>query len=221
METLKSLLNFSHVKTHQEVLAHARKISEELLLNWKIKSLTGSLHTFEGLEFYLTIPHVLEDDVDNKGASHKRKEQLTSARFYVHTKSKGDRWSLPIFNRHGVDITCGNSDLGIYAGILIRHLGGKNHRDGSGRALRVLLRGDDGFLPITRKKAPQHFGWSETEKEILQKLNGAHIFNNATGIALIRSARDSSDLKIVEKKRVGIDKTKYADELLRFCVSFK
>ncbi|AGH95091.1 hypothetical protein [Pseudobdellovibrio exovorus] len=221
MSTLKALLSFSHVRTHQEALVHARTIAEELLLNWKIKSACGSLHTFEGLEFYLSIPHVLEDDVDNAGASHKRKEQLTSSRFYVHTKSKGDRWSLPIFNRHGVDITCGNPDLGIYAGILIRHIGGKNHQDGSGRALRVLLRGDIGFLPISRKKTPQNFGWSEKEKMILQELNGADIFRNSTGIELVPSSRDFTDLKIIAKKRIGIEKTKYANELLRFCTSVK
>lgn len=211
-------LDFAKCKTLKDTLQKAEVIATELILHYKIESYKNTLHTIEALEFYLVIPQILEDDVGTGGASHKRIEQLTSSCFYVHTKSKGENWSLPIFNRHGIDITCGDARKNIYGGILLRHLGGKNHSDGSGKALRVLLRGDAGHKKISRDSS--EFGWSEKEKKILCELNGKNIFENDVGIKLVRSDRHDIDkIKIVAAKRVGIEKTKFAELKLRFLVS--
>lgn len=217
-EQLQQLLDFSKTTDKQSVFDHANNIAKELLLNWQIRSESESLHTLEALEFYLIIPNLFEDDrkkeVNGKrGATHKRMEQLESGTFYVHTKSAAS-WTLPIFNRQGIDITCGNKSKDIYGGILIRHVGGINNKDGSGRALRVILRGDSGHAPIPRSS--DKFGWSNTEKEVLKKLNGANIFSNQTGIRLIRRPSNQSTREVLSEKRIGIEGTIYADERLRF-----
>src|SRR6056297_1542429 len=154
---LLDLLSFSDCKNEDDVLKKSSAIANELIKNWKIVTKNGERRLW-GLEFYLFIPGVFEDE-----AAHCRKEQLNSGTFYFHTKSKDPKdWTPPIFNRHGVDITCGNGEK-IYGGILLRHLGGEGHRDGSGLALRSLVRGDKGFNPIKRG-APES-KWSEEEIE--------------------------------------------------------
>lgn len=215
MDNLQSLLDFSSYKTKSEIFLHAHVIAESVLLHWQFKSLKGSFHTIESIEFYIIAPNVFEDDSEFGGATHKRREQLSSGKFYIHTKSKGDRWTLPIFNRHGIDITSGNPETGTYAGILIRHLGGTNHRDGSGLALRAILRGHSGFEPMPR--GPKNTCWTNVEAKILTDLNNADIFENSTGIILVRKKRPYPErFKIKTNKRIGIENTRFADELLQF-----
>lgn len=221
---LLGLLDFSQVQNEGDVFEQAQKIAEELLLNWQIKSNERSLFSIEAIEFYLIIPDVFEDDANAqpKGATHGRPEQLSQGKFYVHTKSKKG-WTLPTFNRHGIDITCGKETRGsddktkgrIYGGILLRHIGGQDHKDGSGRALRVLLRGEAGHKTIAHE-SDEH-GWSDEEKEILEKLNQSDIFENDLGIELVYSPRPKEErVQIVSGRRIGIEETRFADAKLRF-----
>lgn len=135
---LLKLLDFSHVKNVTQLREHAAQIAVEIMQNWELVSFNQSRRIL-ALEFYLIIPGIFEDDsttlvAGKKGAAHKRFEQLSCGHFHFHfhTKSKGEKWSPPIFNRHGVDITCGTKEKGIYGGILLRHLSGENCQDGSG-----------------------------------------------------------------------------------------
>ncbi|MBK7962454.1 MAG: hypothetical protein IPK04_15460 [Bdellovibrionales bacterium] len=215
---LIEILDFSKVQNVNDVLVQAQEIASELLLNWQIRSSKKTLHSIEAVEFYLIIPGIFEDDANAqpKGATHRRPEQLSQGRFYVHTKSKAG-WSLPIFNRHGIDITCGNGAIGIYGGILLRHLGGHGNKDGSGRALRVLLRGEDGHRTISQ--GSNEAAWSDEEREILKKLNQADIFENELGIELVFSSRPiDKKAQILSGKRIGVDKTRFANVNLRFFI---
>lgn len=205
---LLHLLDFTQVKNLSKVRDQAHLIAQELLSNWSIAGLGGTARIM-AIEFYLHIPGVFEDN-----ASHNRLEQLSHAKFYFHTKSKGEKWSPPIFNRHGLDITCGNGERGIYAGILLRHLAiGPLHRDGSGLALRALMRGEAGFEKIVA--GSPEFGWKAAELEVMRKLNHQSIFGHE--IHLEYSPREKP-LIISALPRIGIAKTRYASELLRFKV---
>lgn len=211
---LLKLLDFSHVRNIHELREHAAKIAFELMSNWELISFVES-RRFLGLEFYLIIPQIFEDDSTaigiKKGAAHKRLEQLSSGNFYFHTKSKGEKWSPPIFNRHGVDITCGNKEKEIYGGILLRHLSGKDSLDGSGRALRAILRGDKGFQPVKLKSTD--FGWSKKEIELIKREHNTSIFE---GEIKLSWAPLKNSIEIKRLPRVGIENTRYANELLRF-----
>lgn len=216
---LLKLLDFSHVKNVSQVRAHAEEIANELMNNWEIVSF-GQTRRMLALEFYLIIPKIFEDDsttIDpvsgKKGAAHKRFEQLTPGEFYFHTKSKGEKWSPPIFNRHGVDITCGNKEKNIYGGILLRHLSGEASRDGSGRALRAIMRGDKGFQVIN--SSSKDFGWSEKEINLIKKVHHTSIFD---GEIRLEWAPLKNKIEIQKLPRVGIEKTRFANELLRFVV---
>ncbi|MBA2404638.1 MAG: hypothetical protein H0V66_07695 [Bdellovibrionales bacterium] len=216
---LLTMLDFSHVKNVHEVREHAAEIAFEIMNNWELVSFDQTRRIL-ALEFYLIIPKIFEDDstvtdlvTGIKGAAHKRFEQLTPGCFYFHTKSKGEKWSPPIFNRHGVDITCGDKEKEIYGGILLRHLSGANNQDGSGRALRAILRGDKGFDPI--QSSSKDFGWSEQELALIKKMHHQSIFDGD-----IRFVWAPLENKVELKRltRIGIDKTKFANELLRFVV---
>lgn len=201
---LEKLLDFSHCNSKENVLNHAQIVAIELMNNWKIVSLKGE-RRFWGLEFYLTIPRVFADS-----ATHEREEQFEKGTFYFHTKSKGG-WTPPIFNRHGVDITCGNKDRGIYGGILLRHLGGEGHRDGSGLALRSLVRGDQGFRPI--KRGDLNSKWSKDEISFFHRVNNNSIFNDEM---FLQHNPLPEKIEIESVKRVGIEKTNFSEELLGF-----
>lgn len=206
---LLELLDFSHAKSSDDVVSHSRLIATELMSNWKIKSF-GQERAFLGLEFYIYIPQIFEDT-----AVHLRREQLEKGTFYFHTKSKGEKWSPPIFNRHGVDITCGNKERKIHGGILLRHLGGEGNDDGSGLALRSLMRGDAGF-----KKIPQGQGlstWTETEKEFFKRFNNHPIFGGEMELVQ-RPGHFTGKIEALE--RIGIDNKSHAKEKLRFAASF-
>lgn len=205
---LLGLLDFTKIKDLSAVQNQAHLIAQELLSNWSIVGLGGTARII-AIEFYLHIPGIFEDN-----ASHNRLEQLSHAKFYFHTKSKGEKWSPPIFNRHGLDITCGNSKHGIYAGILLRHLAiGPNHRDGSGLALRSLLRGAAGFDKT--KSGSVEFGWKQSELEIMKSLNHQSIFGHDIHLEYRPIIPRP---KIIALPRVGIAKTRFADEPLRFKV---
>lgn len=204
-EKLLQLLDFSECRNSEDVQETAYKIASELMTNWKIQSF-GQVRSFLGLEFYIYIPQIHEDS-----AVHRRCEQLKSGKFYFHTKSKSPKWSPPIFNRHGIDITCGSENKNIYGGILIRHVGGLSNKDGSGLALRVIMRGDRGFQII--KKEDKDFNWTLFELQSFRQFNGESIFNNE--ICLVHSPGHYTGV-INKLKRVGIKKTSHADELLRF-----
>lgn len=203
-DRLKRLLTFAHCGDEKQVLDRAVEVAAELLRNWTIVTPQGQ-RRFLAVEFYLFIPGIFEDD-----AVHCRKEQLERGTFYFHTRSKGD-WTPPIFNRHGVDITCGDFVRGIYGGILLRHLSGRGNRDGSGVALRSLVRGDSGFRPV--KRGSDLSGWSEGEIGFFRRMNGRDIFGNE--MYLIPSPSDR-DVEIVALPRIGIDGTRYSDKKLRF-----
>ncbi len=214
---LLKLLDFSHVKNVHQLREHAALVAFEIMNNWELISFHESRRIL-ALEFYLIIPGIFEDDsttidpvTGKKGAAHKRFEQLSSGRFHFHTKSKGEKWSPPIFNWHGVDITCGTKDKGLYGGILLRHLSGEHSQDGSGRALRAILRGDKGFIPIQRKS--KDFGWSEKEIKLIKKKHHTSIFEDEIRLSW---APLKTKLKIEQLPRIGIEKTRFANELLRF-----
>lgn len=201
---LENLLDFSRCDSKEKVLSHAEVIARELINNWEIVS-PGGKRRFLGLEFYLIIPDIFVDD-----ATHERCEQQKSGTFYFHTKSQ-KKWTPPIFNRHGVDITCGNEMHRIYGGILLRHLSGNGHKDGSGLALRSLVRGDKGFKTIARG-TPEN-KWSEDEISFFNTENESSIFE---GEMYLQHAPLTEEAGIVSVKRVGIDKTIFADERLGF-----
>jgi len=211
-EDLLKLLSFAHCANKTEILSHAQDIAIELIRNWKIVTPWGE-RRFWGLEFYLRIPKIFEDE-----APHSRRDQLDRGTFYFHTKAKGesikDR-TPPIFNRHGVDITCGDDfdDEGknIYGGILLRHLGGAGHRDGSGLALRSLVRGDDGFKPV--KRGSQNNKWSVEEISFFERMYGRSIFGSEMHLEY---APLDEVIKVDAVARIGIDKTNYATENLGF-----
>lgn len=209
MNKLLSLLDYTKVISPSDVVTHSQVIAEELIRNWKIKSF-GQERAFLGLEFYIYIPEIFEDT-----AVHQRREQLETGTFYFHTKSKGEKWSPPIFNRHGVDITCGNKDRKIHGGILLRHLGGEGHTDGSGYALRSIMRGDEGF-----KKIPHGLGlntWTDSEKEFFKRFNNHAIVGGE--IELVWRPGHYSG-KITSHERIGIENKSHAKEKLRFVASF-
>ena len=206
-KNLLKLLSFAHCQNKEGVLRHASSVARELILNWKIITPTGERRIL-GLEFYLNIPGIFIDS-----STHKRDEQLDRGTFYFHTKSKNPNWTPPIFNRHGVDITCGDKAYGIHGGILLRHLGGLGHRDGSGLALRCLVRGDKGFLPIKRGFPNQ---WSENEIAFFKKMNAASVFGHAMYLAY---APLSEKVKITKRPRIGIESSNHAQEPLGFYVA--
>lgn len=208
-ENLKKMLDFTRCDSKEKVLAHASDIATELIRNWEIVTPKGK-RRFLGVEFYLKVPGVFEDD-----ATHEREEQLESGTFYFHTKSKNENgWTPPIFNRHGVDITCGDNDSGIYGGILLRHLSGSGHRDGSGLALRSLVRGDDGFKSI--KRGTPENGWSADEINFFRQEKENENLSIFEGEMYLQPASLPTEVEIIGVKRVGIEKTKFADELLGF-----
>ena len=90
-DELLNLLSFEHCRNENDVCAHGLKVATELINNWKIVAPSGE-RRFLGLEFYIHIKGVFEDD-----AVHRRKEQLKNGRFYFHTKSKGN-WSPPLLS---------------------------------------------------------------------------------------------------------------------------
>lgn len=206
-KNLLKLLSFAHCQNKEGVLRHASSVARELILNWKIITPTGERRIL-GLEFYLNIPGIFIDS-----STHKRDEQLDRGTFYFHTKSKNPNWTPPIFNRHGVDITCGDKAYGIHGGILLRHLGGLGHRDGSGLALRCLVRGDTGFLPIKRGCPNQ---WSVSEIAFFKKMNAASVFGHAMYLAY---APLSEKVKITKRPRIGIESSNHAQEPLGFYVA--
>lgn len=206
---LMSFLDFSLVKSKDEMLKQAHLIAAELMKNWEITTPKGN-HRFLGLEFYLIIPQIFEDDRKKvfpngqTGSTHKNSAQLTNACFYVHP---------PKYNRNGIDITCGNIEKNIYGGILLRHLSGINNCDGSGKALRVLLMGDIGFTTIPRKVKTS---WDQNELNTLKKLNTQSIFKGE--INLRWNPSDLSNDQIIQVPRINISgkKTYYSEEPLRF-----
>lgn len=202
---LKSLLSFAHCIDEEDVQKKAKEIATELILNWKIVT-PLSERRFWGLEFYVHIPNdVFEDD-----AAHCREEQLEAGTFYFHTKSK-KKWTPPIFNRHGVDISCGDIGKNIHGGILMRHLGGEGNRDGSGVALRSLVRGDEGFKRI--KRGSSEAKWTEEEVSFFKRLNSECIFGCEMYLAY--SPLDKK-AEVSALPRIGIDGTRYFDKKLRF-----
>lgn len=205
-KNLLDLLSFAHCQNKVDVLWHASIIAGELMQNWKIVTPTGA-RRFLGLEFYLNIPDILIDS-----ATHKREEQLQRGTFYFHTKSRNPNWTPPIFNRHGVDITCGDKKRDIHGGILLRHLSGVGHRDGSGLALRCLVRGNKGFAPIKRGSPGQ---WSNIEIAFFKKMNAVSIFGHEMYLTY---APFPEKLKIKKKPRIGIENSNYAQENLGFSV---
>lgn len=186
-------LRFINCKTRNDVFLHVDKLAKELITNWKIVTPKGE-HRFLGLEFYLIIPNLFVDP-----STHKRDEQLESGTFYFHSNSKGD-WTPPIINRHGVDITCGDVKRGIYGGILLRHISGEGHRDGSGLALRSLVRGDDGFKKIPRGSHDSK--WSEEEKAFLEDMNRKSIFDNEI---YLKHCPLLEEVSIAGVERVNVD----------------
>lgn len=154
-----------------------------------------------GLEFYIFIPDHFEDD-----SVHCRPEQLDCGTFYFHTNAKAPNWAPPIINRHKIDITYKNKSLGIYRDILLKHLDREGNKDGSGLALRSIMRGDSGFQSIPRGSA--HSNWSAEEIEFFKSRNETSIFNR--------------DLKIIPREvetlikpkqvlRVGVEKTNFGN----------
>lgn len=211
---LLKLLDFSHVKNIQEVRKQAEKIAHELINNWELISF-GETRRFLALEFYLIIPGIFEDDKTTKdpvsgkkGSAHKKNEQLSSGHFYFHSSANN---KPPPFFRHGVDINCGNKEKKIYGGILLRHLSGENNQDGSGRALRAILRGDKGFNVITPKSDAAK--WSRKELKIIEDMNDKSIFGGEIHLAW---APQKDKVAIKATTRFGIDKTRFAKEHLRF-----
>jgi hypothetical protein len=203
-DELLRLLSFAKCRDKGDVLRQASVIARELMQNWKIVSPKGE-RRFWGLEFYISIPDIFEDN-----ATHQRNEQLERGTFYFHTKTKNPNWSPPIFNRHGVDITCGDKDRDIHGGLLLRHLGGAGHRDGSGLALRSLVRGNEGFKPIKRGSPAK---WSKEEVSFFEQMNSKPVFGHEMYLEFDPL---SEEVKIQEVTRVGIDSTNYAQEKLGF-----
>jgi len=204
-EYLSDLLSFEDCKCIKDVFDRAELIADHLISNWKIITPLGE-HRFLGLEFYIYIPNVFEDS-----AVHCRDEQFNSSTFYFHTKSKFPKWSPPIFNRHGVDITCGSREKGIYGGVLIRHISGENSHDGSGRALRGIVRGNKGFEAIPRGSLEAN--WSQEEKDFFKRMNNHSIFGG--DLKLVYDPIQPK-LKIKPCRRVGVENTSHGELNLRF-----
>ncbi|GAB4420571.1 MAG: hypothetical protein OHK0056_31160 [Bacteriovoracaceae bacterium] len=216
MSKIKEILTFSKSKSSAEVFEQAELIATQLIKYCALKSF-DRIHHFNALEFYINIPGVFEDGVNSGGPTHMRDEQLQSGTFYCHTKSNNGKWSAPIFNRHGIDITAGDFSNNIHCGILIRHLGANDpkvkHMDGSGRALRVLLRGDSGFKAMN--KTMPDWNWSKSELAYLEELNGSSICEGKTQIIELSNPRN---VIIEAKPRIGIDGKKNEHAPLRFVV---
>jgi len=198
---------FSDIK---KIFKRTTEIAHILLNNYAIINNLSEKRWINTIEFYIA-NITLPDYASQGGATHERAEQKKSGYFYVHTKSKAD-WTTPIFNRHGIDITCGSNNC--YGGILIREIENPKNIEGSGRTLRAILRGDEGYNPIPRKD-PRN-GWSEDEKEILEDLNNSSIFCNETNIKIIPIKNRNCSL--YKGKRVGIGKTKFSELELRYSV---
>jgi len=77
--------------------------------------------------------------------------------------------------------------------------------------IRSLVRGDKGFKTIARG-TPEN-KWSEDEISFFNKENNGSIFE---GEMYLQYAPLAEEAEIVSVKRVGIDKTNFADELLGF-----
>lgn len=81
------------------------------------------------------------------------------------------------------------------------------------RALRAILRGEKGFQPVPSKS--KDFGWSEKELKLITKMHQTSIFD---GEIRLSWAPLKAQIEIGKLPRVGIEKTRFADELLRFIV---
>jgi hypothetical protein len=201
---LLPLLNFNNCSKSSEVVDQAELIAEELLSHWYVFSF-GKVRKILEIEFYVSIPGVLEDET-----VHHRPELMSQARFYTHTNCQEGNWSPPIFNRHGIDITCGNRSREIRAGILLRHIDGENHRAGPALTLRAMVRGDQGFKKL--HAGDPDWGWTPYEEEYLKELNNANIFKGKTRLVYIGGEQQMPQ----SSKRIGIENSSHANLPTRF-----
>lgn len=185
-----------------------------LLQNCAISNLLNEYKRINTIEFYISC-EAFPDGRSKGGATHERIEQKKANTFYVHTRSKSG-WTMPIFNRHGIDITCGSENC--YGGILLREIEnpfqGCKDKEGSGRTLRALLRGDSGYETLQRGSNSAH--WSEDERNILSGLNGANIFNNKMNITIKQV--EARQVEIYRGPREGISKTRFASLPFRYSI---
>lgn len=205
-----AIWDFSSCKSFSDIEKKIFSLGEYLINEITIVT-SHHEHTILGLEFYI-YHETMCPDVH----THKRMEQLLNQHFYVHTgvKKANGPWSPKAFGYCGVDITFGNSDLNFYGGILIRHISGKKNRDGSAVTMRTLLRGENGFLPITR--GDKKYSYTILEKDRLKKLNGQSIWNSEAEIYLKESP--FKKLKTKWDKRIGLKHLPYCDYLWRMVI---
>lgn len=174
------------------------------ILTYSIVGLDRKPRKITAIEFYFYHEKHWPDE-----AAHRHEMQLTCGNFYVHHAPK---FRAP--NYAGIDIAWGNRDGNIYGGILIREL---DHRDGSGLAIRALIRGEKGLVPVPSVEGHPLLKWSGDEKELLEKIHGSSVFDVHSPVHLIK-ALDDAALRFSTRKRVGIDGKNYADMLLNYYI---
>jgi hypothetical protein len=163
------------------------------MLRYQLRGLKA-VHDITALEFYVSSPDYCDD------ANHCHPGQLLYGRWYVHTEANHQSFKAP--RECGLDLTLGSSSSAIHAGMLIRQL---DFDGGSGKAIMKMIRGAEA--------GEGNLEWSEREENLLQNLQGQDAFT-----ARIRLEKREKPRKgeIVAKKRIGIEGTSHADELLHF-----
>ncbi len=164
-----------------------QQVAHKLFFEYKLEAF-GETWRITAVELYLFIPHHFEDPF-----THRFDEQLKADTFYLHYDGK----RAP--NYSGIDITCGNCELGIYGGIQIREL---DFRDGSATSLKTIVRGEQGRkrLKMGSDEWRQSLKWTDAEKERLQLIHRSHIFEGAVKLV----PHKTTPSPITAHKRVGL-----------------
>ncbi|MEI8347936.1 MAG: hypothetical protein WCG27_10755 [Pseudomonadota bacterium] len=204
------MFSFAGVCSREDVYKRAQDFARQIIFDLAIKGFDGCLRRITAVEFYLHIPRLFEDGVCAGGATHQQREQLNRETFYIHTRRKNQgkelEKSFAAPNRAGMDITCGDNRK-IFGGILIREL---DENDGPSLALRSIIRGNKGLVPIPRESDLNV--WNKHEKEILCSIDSSNIWSGGP----VRLVPRKIGGKLWCGPRQNIQGTVLAKEMLQF-----
>lgn len=197
---LRELLNFERAHNCQEIEAQFIRAAEIIITEYE---LARSHHVWciQALELYLDRPGVCKDDTVHASKFKEAREQLKCCTWYVHRGGK-----LPP-KRLGIDITAGSDSKEIYAGLLIAALG---EFDGSGRAVKTILRGD--------AKSDKDWRYNDDERNLLKQIHGKPVDSEVLSLRRRKDKRDVSSLWIGPRKLGKKVEAKDRDRPLRVSV---
>jgi hypothetical protein len=165
--------DFRDVKTPEDVKERFYKSAKIIMQEYDLKR-GDWCWQITALELYLFHREIWPDPTTHGDKFKGVREQLKSGTWYVHRDGK-----LPP-KRLGIDITAGDSDSELHAGLLVAAIG---DLDGSGRAVRTIVRGD-----------PHIGSWSYAteEKTLVDNIHMTDIFSDAPNLRLERRSQPRS-----------------------------